>query len=91
MNLTWEDNSGNEDGFKIERRLGNTGAFTKIGQVGVGKTSFADTTPDGKVYCYQVRATNLGGDSDPSNIACGPIPAVPSGLKITVTITVTVP
>ena len=89
LTLTWEDNSGNEDGFKIERRLGNTGAFTEIGQVGVDTTSFVDTTSDDKVYCYQVRATNLAGDSDPSNIACGPKPAAPGVLKITTKTTTT--
>ncbi len=49
LTLTWEEYSGNEDGFKIERRLGNTGAFTEIGQVGVDTTSFVDTTSDDKV------------------------------------------
>jgi len=88
--LNWTDNSDNEDGFKIERRLGDTGVFAEVGSVGANVATFVDTTSDTQRYCYRVKAFNVGGDSGYSNIACGiSIPASPSGLTITITISVT--
>ena len=91
INLTWLDNSTNEDGFKIERRLG-LGAFAQIATVGPNATSFSDTglTPL-TGYGYRVRAYNSAGDSDYSNVASatttgGPSPpTAPSNLSATAT------
>jgi alpha-tubulin suppressor-like RCC1 family protein len=69
VNLSWNDNSSNETGFKIERKAG-TGAFTQIGSVGVGMTAYADSgLAVGITYTYRVRATNNTGDSMYSNEA----------------------
>ena len=67
INLTWQDNSNNEIGFKIERSTGGT-AFTQITVVGANVTSFADTglTSNTK-YQYRVRSYNADGDSAYSN------------------------
>jgi fibronectin type 3 domain-containing protein len=64
INLTWVDNSNNEDGFKIERKTG-AGAFTQIATVGAGVTSYPDTTglSPSTQYTYQVRAYNVAGNS----------------------------
>src|SRR5258708_38969010 len=43
VNLTWTDNSTNEDGFKIERKTG-TGAYGPLQTVAANVTSFSDTT-----------------------------------------------
>src|SRR5437870_3400415 len=44
INLTWADNSGNEDGFLIERCQGNSCTnFVQIAQVGVNTTNYPDT------------------------------------------------
>ena len=34
LQLAWTDNSNNEDGFKIERKLGTTGTYSQIATVG---------------------------------------------------------
>ena len=71
LTLTWTDNSNNEDGFKIERKLGQAGSYSQISIVGSNSTSYVDPTlADGTTYCYQVRAYNSAGDSAYSNEAC---------------------
>ena len=67
INLTWVDNSNNEDGFKIERKVGG-GSFTQIATVGADVTTYADTglTPN-TTYTYRVRAYNSAGNSAYSN------------------------
>jgi len=69
--LSWTDNSGNEDGFKIERCQGNNCTnFVEIAQVGPNTTSFPDIGLTGKTwYRYRVRAFNSAGNSGYSNIA----------------------
>jgi len=69
LNLTWTDNSTNEDGFKIERRT--TGSFVQIATVGPNITSYTDSNlTAGSIYCYQVRAFNASGESSFSNNSC---------------------
>jgi len=71
VNLSWTDNSGDEDGFKIERCMNAACSnFTEIAQVNANVTTFSDTTVVGNAfYRYQVRAFNAGGNSTYSNIA----------------------
>ena len=82
VNLTWLDNSTNEDGFKIERKTG-TGAFSVIATLpthtGTGSMSYSDTTAAASTtYTYQVRSFNAaGGDSTPSNQVTVTTPAAP--------------
>ena len=99
--LNWTDNSNNEDGFKIHRRLGDMGVFHNVGTS--LDSSHIDTTPDDQKYCYKVNAFNAGGDSGFTDIVCTPtlvipdptappvvtIPSAPTGLTITITIVVT--
>src|SRR5262249_7806544 len=59
------DNSNNEDGFKIERKLGTMGTFSQIAITGANVTSYIDTNlTDGAIYCYRVAAFNSAGTSD---------------------------
>ena len=68
--ITWTDNSNNEDGFKIERKT-ETSAFTQIDVTGGNVTSYTDSTPlSGTIYCYRVRAFNTAGGSAYSNEDC---------------------
>ena len=88
IDLSWTDNSGNEDGFRIERATGG-GAFAEIATVGANVTSYASTgLAASTAYSYRVRAFNSGGNSAYSNIATattsaggGTPPAAPSGLS----------
>jgi len=75
--LTWTDQAHDEDGFRIERKRGATGAFVEIATVGPSVTSFVDAgLDDGPTFCYRVRAFNVFGVSEPSNEACAPLTVV---------------
>ncbi len=77
VTLSWTDNSTNETGFIIERSTG--GAFTQIGTVGAGITTYVDTTGlPATTYTYQVAAVNAIGSSLYSNQVQVVIPAAPA-------------
>src|SRR5262249_39726576 len=60
IDLTWQDNSSNETGFKIQRAASSTGPWTQIATVGAGVTSYANTgLSPATTYYYQVAAYNL--------------------------------
>jgi predicted phage tail protein len=69
INLQWTDNSGNEQGFSIERCTGNNCTnFAQIAQTGPNVTTFANTGLTGNTwYRYRVRAFNASGNSAFSN------------------------
>jgi hypothetical protein len=91
INLSWTDNSNNEDGFKIER-LNSDGTWSQVATVGANVTTWSDTgLTAGTTYTYRVRAYNAsGGDSAYSNTAStttntgATVPAAPSGLAAAV-------
>ena len=71
INLTWQDNSSNEDGFQVERctGVGCTG-FTPLTSVGSNVRTYPDGgLTAGTVYMYRVRAYGAGGSSVYSNTA----------------------
>jgi hypothetical protein len=69
INLTWTDNSTNEQGFRIERRQG-TGTWSQIASTGPNVTSFASTgLAAATTYGYRVVAYNATGSSAYSNTA----------------------
>ena len=75
--VTWDQVSG-EDGFRIERSTDGLAEWTLAATVGIDVTSWlAD-----QVACYRIIASNTGGDSPPSPVAC-PVPAAPTGLTVT--------
>ena len=64
LQATWMDNSNNEEGFEIERRMGTTQTYTQIAIVGANITSYNDSgLVDGDTYCYRVLAFNATGSS----------------------------
>ena len=81
LQLAWTDNSNNESGFKIDRKLGTTGTFSQIATVGVNVTTYTDTNlTDGATYCYRLAAFNSAGTSAYSAEGCA---TVKSTLSIT--------
>src|ERR1051326_3724526 len=69
ITLSWTDNSGNENQFLIERKLGIGGTYAQIDTVGANVTTYTDTSAKtaNRPYIYRVRATNGSGDSAYSN------------------------
>jgi Cep192 domain 4/Fibronectin type III domain/HYDIN/CFA65/VesB-like, Ig-like domain len=75
IDLTWTDNSGDEQGFRIERSL-NGSDFTEIATVNPNVNRFSDTGLSANTtYFYRVTAFNNFGNSDPSNVAADTTPA----------------
>ena len=69
IDLSWKDNSDNENGFKVERRTA-TGSYVEIAAVGPNVTTFSDTGLARRTtYYYRVRAYNVAGYSSYSNEA----------------------
>ncbi len=68
VDLAWQDQSDNEDGFKIERRLGLSGTWFQIALLGVGDTTYRDSgLAQNTSYGYRVRAFNTAVDSPYGN------------------------
>ena len=67
VQLSWKDNSNNEDGFIIERQLSGS-AFEVIDTAGANDTIYTDSTvTDTTSYNYRVKAYNLLVESGYSN------------------------
>jgi hypothetical protein len=63
VQLTWVNNANNQAGFKIERSTDGTN-FTQIAVAGASALSYIDMTASpNTTYYYQIRATNVIGDS----------------------------
>ena len=85
VDLAWQDNSTNETGFRVERRVAG-GTFALLASVGANAKVYSDTTTvAGIAYEYRVIATGASQNSAASNVAAvatpggsGTIPAAPS-------------
>jgi len=73
LTLEWDDNSGNEEAFIVERSADGL-AYAEIARVPANRTSYTDTRViEGKAYFYRVRAVNAFGASEPSNATSGAV------------------
>ena len=69
IDLSWTDNSYDEAGFKVERKLYG-GSFSQIAVLEADVTFYRDAgLRSYRTYYYRVRAYNDGGNSDYSNEA----------------------
>ena len=68
IKLEWTDNSSNESGFKIERRVGQ-GTWQQAGTVSSNVTTHQDTVAVQSAFQYRVMAYNAAADSTYSNTA----------------------
>ncbi len=88
IDLLWEDNSLNEDGFIIERGL-NRETFSVIADLPANSSHYVDGgLSAGTSYTYRVQAYNASGSSLYSNRATistitPPAPSAPTGLSAT--------
>ncbi|HMO25115.1 MAG TPA: choice-of-anchor D domain-containing protein, partial [Tepidisphaeraceae bacterium] len=76
VTLMWSDNSGNETGFAIERRIGS-GGWVRIFPTISNATSYNDTSVTALTsYSYRVIALNDAGESLASNEVVVNTPAI---------------
>ncbi len=86
LSLTWTDDLGDADGFKIERSVDSS--YAQIATVGADVRSYTDPgLTGGTIYCYRMKAFNNVGDSDYSDEACataldGGTPTVPGAASL---------
>nr|MBA4148239.1 fibronectin type III domain-containing protein [Verrucomicrobiota bacterium] len=85
INLSWADNSGNEDGFRIFRSTDNS-TYTQIASVGVNVKTYNNTGLAGnRLYYYRVASYNSAGNSGNSNTASTTTaPHAPSNLTVNI-------
>jgi len=79
LQLTWADNSTNEDGFSVERKIGETGTYLHLVTLPPNTTTYVDTfVQEDVIYCYRVRAFKASISSDAIDEACAmPKPSNP--------------
>jgi hypothetical protein len=69
IDLAWQDNSPDENGFVIERKSG-AGAWAQVGTVGVGVTTYSNVGLSASTgYTYRISAFNPFNTSPTSNEA----------------------
>ncbi len=69
VQLSWQDNSANETGFRVERKE-EGGTFALLTNVAVDVVSYVDeTVEEGQPYVYRVRANGSTTNSEFSNEA----------------------
>jgi hypothetical protein len=60
ITVSWADNSGNESGFQLDRKLGS-GDWVQVAQLAANSTSYVDTSPPlSRSYTYRVRSYIAG-------------------------------
>ncbi|NCD32490.1 MAG: hypothetical protein EOL87_03635 [Spartobacteria bacterium] len=75
IELQWQDQSDNEDGFYIERHNGTR--WQRVATAGANRTAYTDTTVTaGTRYRYRIQAYNASGVSDYSGEISVTIPGV---------------
>ena len=75
LTLSWNDNSSNEGGFRIERRIGTSGNYQQLANVASNTTTYTDLNlAASTTYCYRVLAFNSVGNSAYSNEDCDTTP-----------------
>lgn len=80
VDLTWTDNSDNEDGFSVERKVGVAGTYAEIAETGPNIATYVDNAVSpATTYFYRVRAFAGQAFSDYSDEASVTTPAPSSG------------
>ncbi len=70
ISLSWTDNSGNENGFIVERSANGVDGWTEVAYAAADSSSNTDSGLNaGTTYYYRVAAYNVAGNSGYSNSA----------------------
>jgi hypothetical protein len=86
IDLQWQDNDDDEQGFRVERSVGG-GAFAEVADLSADVEDYSDTGLTAETtYAYRVRAYNNEGNSSYSNVvevttSASPVDNPPSGLS----------
>ena len=84
--IEWADQSSNEDGFRIEYRIGADGVWTTLTTVDANVTEYGPFSLPVDTYYFRVCAFNTYGDSEYSNLLSlvfqDPAPETPSMIGI---------
>jgi hypothetical protein len=74
IDLSWIDNTPDEDEFKIERKIGRNGTYELLGTTSADIITYSDITPGGftpnTYYYYRVKAWSFFTESLYSNEVC---------------------
>jgi hypothetical protein len=84
VQLSWTDNSTNEAGFRIERKIGAGGTYGTVGSVGANVAGFTDSLVSPSTdYYYRVYAFNaaLEDSAAPTNEVNVVTPAAPASTR----------
>jgi hypothetical protein len=83
VEMHWTDNSYNEDGFIVERKLLGSAKWAMLANVDSDVRQYTDNTIiTGKTYEYRVHAVGIGEKSNPTNIVSRKI-TLPSPYNVT--------
>jgi len=78
LQLTWADNSTNEESFVVERKTGQAGTYQHLATLPPNTTTYVDlSVEEGVTYCYRVRAVNAARSSGYTNEGCA-LPKTPT-------------
>jgi hypothetical protein len=81
VEVTWRDNSSNEDGFQVERSTNGGTSYWTITTTGPNATSVTDSGRNSEfLVCYRVLAFNSLGESARSPSDCTSPPGAPTNL-----------
>ena len=72
--LTWTDQSTDETGFKVQRKLASAESWVDIFTTAANATSYSDSGLPSGTYMYRVFATNANGDSISSSEVLATVP-----------------
>ena len=67
VKLEWQDNTPDEDGFIIERAVGDSAEFVPIFRTNANQTSYRAAIKYGS-YSFRVKTMRGGASSNPSNV-----------------------
>jgi len=86
VRLDWTDNSSDEYGFRIERKIGASGTYALVATTGANVQTYTDTgLQSGQNYVYRVCAFQEGGNSGYSNEAPVTTPGLEAPMDLVAT------
>ena len=86
VHLAWQDNSSDEYGFVVQRKVGNSGTYFDVAKKGADVQEADDVgLGSGVTYYYRVCAYQEGGNSLPSNEVSVLTPGLPAPENLTAT------